>query len=759
MVSHPSKRLPARTTKEDDADRDRADSRQQQDAQALLTSANGASERVAGQHMAFMAVCVYVLVIVFGTTDIDLLTGRGVKLPVINVDVPIVGFYAFAPFLVVLVHFNLLLQLQLLSRELFAFDAAAPQEEHFGGLRDRLHIFPYTYFLVGKLSTLMRRLIGLMVSITMLVLPFVTLLALQFWFLAYQSEPVTWLQRVAIWIDIVVVTILWPIILHPRDDWWSYWRDILTILVPQRRIWIAFVVLVLGHVLFSFSATAEQSRPLILTGTFVFGYALLLLSPPLLILLSGWQRIPTLRRLHFAGLFLVVIGLIIANFGMHTEVWTMIALFAVPWLFVPLAMFWHPQSPRGSLALLLTLYLGPLLPLTLQVDGERIEQILLSIQGVPQGSTMLSSYLTEQRRLDLTEQVLLAKPTSHETLMLVHSGEGEKALQQTEPLNLDDRKLRQAKLHKAILIGASLREADIQGAFMMAAHFQGARFYKASLQNAVFDTTDLQNVSLESADLQSAYLGNSRLHGADLRQAQLQGADLRGAHLLGANLAKACLQGALLSKAQLQGADLHDADLQGADLQEADLRGADLSGALLGGANLSKANLYGIKIDGRREQLVEIRDVAWVPFEKDGLQAMVADARRWIPDKETVELVVQRLNSGQQTRYDNRPFLTCLVDASDKVSVPGAPHTICEKLYDSRQPEEVDQFTQQLHPSLVSLACTSPHVAWGIIQQSLDKEKGLSRNGLAEVLRKQLDAKECRGMRELSADKKKQLPD
>ncbi len=122
------------------------------DAAALLADANNASQHLAVLHIAFMAVCAYVLVIVFGTTDLDLLIGKGIRLPVVDVEVPIVGFYAFAPYLVVLVHLNLLLQLQLLSRKLFAFDAAAPENESLGGLRDRLHIFPYTYYLSGRPS-------------------------------------------------------------------------------------------------------------------------------------------------------------------------------------------------------------------------------------------------------------------------------------------------------------------------------------------------------------------------------------------------------------------------------------------------------------------------------------------------------------------------------------------------------------------------------------------------------------------------------
>jgi hypothetical protein len=68
-----------------------------EDAEALLGTANSASQHVAVLHVAFMALCAYVLVIVFSTTDMDLLIGKGVKLPVVDVTVPIVGFYAFAP--------------------------------------------------------------------------------------------------------------------------------------------------------------------------------------------------------------------------------------------------------------------------------------------------------------------------------------------------------------------------------------------------------------------------------------------------------------------------------------------------------------------------------------------------------------------------------------------------------------------------------------------------------------------------------------
>jgi hypothetical protein len=114
------------------------------DPTRLLDTANSASQNCAVLHLGFMAVCAYVMVIVFGTTDLDLLVGKGVTLPVVGVAVPIVGYYLVAPFLVVLVHFNLLLQLQLLSRKLYAFDAAAPRSRESSGSLASPHLLSRT---------------------------------------------------------------------------------------------------------------------------------------------------------------------------------------------------------------------------------------------------------------------------------------------------------------------------------------------------------------------------------------------------------------------------------------------------------------------------------------------------------------------------------------------------------------------------------------------------------------------------------------
>ena len=139
--------------------------------------------------------------------------------------------------LAVLFHFNLLLELQLLSRKLYAFDGAAPQQAGIGGLRDQLNIFPYNYYLVGQPSQLVAFFVALLVTITILLLPLAALLTLQARFLAYQSEAVTWAQRVAIWLDVGFVAVLWPIIMDRGDSWSAFTKRVLDNVNQQRFRW------------------------------------------------------------------------------------------------------------------------------------------------------------------------------------------------------------------------------------------------------------------------------------------------------------------------------------------------------------------------------------------------------------------------------------------------------------------------------------------------------------------------------------------
>ncbi|MGZ5018756.1 MAG: pentapeptide repeat-containing protein, partial [Methylobacter sp.] len=138
----------------------------------LLEAANSASQTVAALHVAFLAFVTYLGVIVWGTSHDDLLRISPVKLPILDVELPLTNFYSFVPWMVVLLHFNLLMQLELLSSKLWNLDLDLPDTPAGQQVRDRLFIFPFTHLIAGRSQVwLIRWLLSLVVGITIIALP------------------------------------------------------------------------------------------------------------------------------------------------------------------------------------------------------------------------------------------------------------------------------------------------------------------------------------------------------------------------------------------------------------------------------------------------------------------------------------------------------------------------------------------------------------------------------------------------------------
>lgn len=161
------------------------------------------------------------------------------------------------------------------------------------------------------------------------------------------------------------------------------------------------------------------------------------------------------------------------------------------------------------------------------------------------------------------------------------------------PLDLRERRMGFADFSRSVMPYANFEKAKLKFGDLTAADLQGVRMLEAQLQGADLRGAQLQGAILQEAQLQSADLQGAQLQGANLSGAQLQGTVLNYAELQGANLSRAKLRGAVLWGAQLQGAFLQEAQLQGADLQLAQLQGAILQDAQLQGANLANANLAG----------------------------------------------------------------------------------------------------------------------------------------------------------------------
>ncbi|AOS84923.1 hypothetical protein BIU88_12760 [Chlorobaculum limnaeum] len=708
------------------------------DAQKLLESANSSSEQVGVLHLGFIAACAYVIVIAIGRTDLDLLIGKGIRLPIIDTEVPIIGFFAFAPWILVIVHFNLLLHLQLLARKLHAFDMADEQ----GKLRDQLRIFPITYFLVGKTDERTKKLLSLMVSITVILLPLITLLLLQLQFLAYQSEMITWGQRFAIWLDLALIVYFWPNIVELKGASRSIkerWNSFRKNFMPRKRDWIAPVLSGFGLML-------------VFCGTkwYLLAGLIALCLSALMSALYEPQKAKRYAQIAALSVPLLLFTVILKVSMFTSALFPLLVLEITIIVIVLLESLRRQLISRSSIFLIITGTLSLPLSLAFQVDGEHLEKFLGAWMAKGNAGNAISRRLIRDRRiLNLQEQRLFANHPDPEIIVQLRSDEWAKALQKIEPLNLQGRSLRHANFSNALLCRADFRNADLKGADLSFAQLQGTVLRYAQLQGADLSAAKLQGADLSSAQLQGADLHSAQLQGADLSAAQLQGADLSAAELQGADLHSAQLQGADLSAAQLQGADLSAAELQGADLLFAQLQGAILRQANLYGATISRTYiLIGETISGT--YIIDAEGLIWTLLAKDALAAITDELKKIITAKDRLEPVLDRLQNCSIPNAPKPTLHSCL--ATDELPIP------CDKRYDPRNREELAAFKEQLHPFLADLAAESPDIARSIISQ-IPKyyNNESSRAGLATMLVKRLDAGNAPGLQTLSDDEKAAL--
>ncbi len=766
------------------------------EVKASLDAANSTSDKIAVLHVAFMAVCAYVLVTVFGTTDLDLLLGKGIKLPVVGVDVPITGFYAVAPFIVLLVHFNLLLQLQLLSRKLYVFDGLVPKGEESDKTHGLLHSFPFSQYLVGRQGTIVSGLLSLMVTTTIIVLPLLTLFLLQTRFLAYQSAAITWSQRIAGWLDVAMILILWPLIVDRADCWRQYWEDVLR--SYPSRWWFGLVALVLfGTVGFLLlGATIKDLQFSLDMGLVKKILPWVILAPLGLLFLNGSKahikkhRIILVALFSFTTFFLSSFPWLVKKF-FHDSTWHISLVLLVLLILGSLmaaftTLLWSANPQRGRMMqCIVILPLGFWIPFALMVDGEPLDTW---INGeAPRDHTAFCEMITDVRMLNLSGQFLAASPVGAEVREKLADRKWHDVIKGIMPVNLEGRSLRKINLFEATLVGANLKNADFQGANLFEANLEGANLWDADLQGAVLRDADLQGADLTLADLQGAALARANLQGADLIGAHLQGAvligaDLEGAklweaYLLGADLGDAKLQGAALIGAHLQGAALHFAKLQGAaligahlqgaalhfaNLQGADLSGADLRGTDLGDADFQGVDLHGANVYGTTEtkgDFIDARGVMFEPLTEEEARSLIETLKKisasWA--KENYFLAEGSLKEGiQRIEEASRPNAAPLELQS--CADEGSEGVHCKYRFNPADKKQLGQ----LHEQLINLTYASVDIARGIIRQipKRDDDPESTRKGLAGKLVKKLDSGEkWPGLQGLDENEKKQLRD
>src|SRR5262245_20637527 len=92
------------------------------DVEALERSLNESAARVSAIWVSFLVFGLYLIIAVGSVTEPQLFRNDPIKLPVLNVDLPVWGFFFVAPVLFVIFHCYLLVQVLLLRRTAAAYN-------------------------------------------------------------------------------------------------------------------------------------------------------------------------------------------------------------------------------------------------------------------------------------------------------------------------------------------------------------------------------------------------------------------------------------------------------------------------------------------------------------------------------------------------------------------------------------------------------------------------------------------------------------
>src|SRR5512143_370162 len=444
------------------------------EVKGFLDEANATSDPARTAWLAFLLLLTYVVVTLASISHKDLLLNSPVKLPIINADIPLVGFFQYAPAMLLLVYLSLLVQHVIVARKYRRFtDAIVPLERETGvenPARERVHAYAFSQILAGprphRITKLMMQLI---VYVTFALLPIATLLYFQIKFLPYHEVWITYWHRFAVILGFAMLILLTPIMQH----------------APPKRKWD----LRLGPQAESWEASGRQILMILLLLPVVLGFSWLLATVP-----DEWID----RRLGFVAPTSAAIG-------------------------------------SSGEAKLLNPIVRRLVYDRLPDDGSKgwwrrflLSYRVLIVEDTDLGAAAPANLVLRERNF---RYALLNRSDLHRADLTWADLRAAQMWRTVVGGKLNDTQLQGAVLKEAELQGAQLASASLQGADLSSAAIQGAILSYARLQGA-----NLRGAQLQGADLRFAQLEGADLDGAALLDADLEGAELRGAVVSGAEI-------------------------------------------------------------------------------------------------------------------------------------------------------------------------------------------------------------------------------
>ncbi len=482
----------------------------------LKETLDTSSSQTRNLFITFLLFLFYIAVITASTTHKDLLFPNStVRLPILNIELPLFAFFGTTPLLILAFHWNLLFNLQKHSIRLSRWEETGHDKE------DTLK-FPFLFNYPNNF------LVKIFTWLLVYIFPLSLLSYIQLVFLPYHHPKMTFWHQSSVFIDAISLTFYWFSIRHPS---WKYEYLFGVNNVEIKR----FLKYHLVHIstifcFFSFSffiavipITNDEKIPLtdrmispFITRNLNLREAVLVASPPGDAIIAayimkgkGEKKAKEKAWLEHAE------GLNLQGRDLRDAIFAKAKLYNVD---LRKAQLWRADLQQAKL----------------QEANLKYAQL----QGA-----------------NLQEAKLQKANLKHANLQGADLRDSDLQGADLEDANLQGANLYNARLQETDLIGAKL-----QGAYLWSANLQGADLKGAHLQGANLVNANLQGASLSFADLQGANLRNADLQGADLRYSGLQGADLRNADLQGTDLSLSCIPDADFTSTNLDGVLAVDID-------------------------------------------------------------------------------------------------------------------------------------------------------------------------------------------------------
>ena len=529
---------------------------------ALLQAANDSARLFRTIFVAFMVAVFYFAAVTLSVDDELLFRDGHLLAPLLNLPIRVSYYFMAAPWVLLLLHLNLLIQGVFVVRKVDDYSRALRHGSSQETEMLRL-LFPLPLAHAAGGAPLRRGfhpLLELFVLTTLVLVPLLALGVMQLQFLGFQLGWVTFMQSVVLIVDLVLVGLLWPSLRRPPRRHWLTRRFGLTAAVS-----IVLVFLSLAYPDFR---------------------------------LPGW---PPLHFVDLQGLH----SLDVQNARLYSEPESANPdeACADPLSGLNLAGRSYRNAKLSGSTLCNANLVGAQLA-GAELVGARLHQVNLTnsnLRGADltnadlQGALLTSAELQRAslRGAVLRDAEARRPPFSLAAYVLRNSRIAQELLPARRPDGTFDPTILSEYRERIDDVLATVQQ---EGEFRDAGlRLQGADLSGAQLQDASLQGAQMQGANLAGAGLQGVDFTNARLHGADLAGVDAQGATLRGAWLPGTNLRGARFEKADLSFAQLQGAYAPLAQLLATDCV-----GASMEGINLGGANLHEANVLGARLLGAR---------------------------------------------------------------------------------------------------------------------------------------------------------------